>query len=181
MSAKQPLKKFCGLLLLFILNGCICLDLFAQTAGLENQNQFQIHIHQTSETIKIDGELTEEVWKTAEVASQFINWVPTDVGIPGRQTEFRTTYDDEYIYVGVVLYDTDYYVIKTLKRDKDVGQSDVWGIVIDPTNQHRNGYTFLVNAYNAQSEDVIPDGGNLELDLSWDNKWLSATARHKNF
>ena len=166
-------------LLLFTLGSCVSVN--AQQAGLENQNQYNIHIYKTTDPIKVDGDLNEDVWKKAEAANHFTNWNPTDVGLPKRQTEFRLTYNDEYIFVGVILYDTDYYVIKTLKRDKDVGQSDVWGVTIDPTNQHRNGYTFLVNAYNAQTEDVVPDGGNLDLDLSWDNKWLSAIVRHKTF
>ena len=59
-----------------------------QPPGLENQNQFQIHIHKT-EAIKIDGKLTEEVWKAAEIATKLSNQVPTDVGFPKRQTEFR--------------------------------------------------------------------------------------------
>jgi len=155
--------------------------LFAQEAGLENQNQYQLHIHKTNEVLKIDGELNEGVWRTTEMATNFINWSPTDVGVPKRPTECMLTYNNEYLYIGIILYDTDYYVIKTLKRDKEVGASDVWGIVLDPMNQHLNGYTFLANAMNAQTEDVILDGGRNDVDFSWDNKWLSATARHKTY
>lgn len=180
MRIQQPLKKLSGFLLL-LMNSCIWLDIFSQTAGLENQNQYQIHICKTSEPIKIDGELNEEVWKTAEAATHFINWSPSDVGVPKRQTECRLTYNDEHLYVSILLYDTNYYVIKTLKRDKEVGASDVWGIVLDPMNQHLNGYAFLANAMNAQTEDVILDGGRNDVDFSWDNKWLSATARHETY
>ena len=167
-------------LLLFFVAGSN-LYLHAQCPGLENQKQFQIHINKTNETIKLDGELEETPWIIAEKATNLSNWVPTDVGYPKRQTEFSLTYNAQYLYIGVLLYDTDYYVIKTLKRDAEVGKSDVFGIVLDPMNQHTNGYTFLVNAFNVQTEDVITGGGTNEVDLSWDNKWLSATARHKNY
>jgi Domain of unknown function (DUF5916)/Carbohydrate family 9 binding domain-like len=157
------------------------LYLQAQTAGLENQNQFKVHIHKTNAGIKIDGELNEPAWDNAEKATNFSNWSPTDEGYPKRQTEFRLTYNDQNLYIGVILYDTSYYVIKTLKRDAEVGQSDVLGLVLDPMNQHTNGYTFLVNAFNVQAEDVITGGGTSDVDLSWDNKWISATTLHKNY
>jgi hypothetical protein len=157
------------------------LYLQAQSPGLENQNQFQVHIRKTNEIIKLDGNLDEATWQAAEKTTNFFNWVPTDAGFPKRQTECRLTYNNEYLYIGVILYDTNYYIVKTLKRDAEVGQSDVIGIVLDPTNQHTNGYTFLVNAFNVQAEDIIVSGGTNDLDLSWDNKWLSETARHKNY
>ena len=156
------------------------LNVLAQVSGLENQKEFQIHIRKTHETIKLDGELTEAAWKDAEKGTGFLNWSPSDVGLPKRQTDFRLTYNQQYLYIGVILHDTDYYVIKTLKRDSEVGQSDVLGVDFDPTNQHTNGYCFFVSAFNVQSEDVITGGGTADRDLSWDNKWLSSTARHKD-
>ena len=149
-------------LLLFFVAGSN-LYLHAQSPGLENQKQFQIHINKTNETIKLDGELEETPWINAEKATNLSNWVPTDVGYPKRQTEFSLTYNAQYLYIGVLLYDTDYYVIKTLKRDAEVGKSDVFGIVLDPMNQHTNGYTFLVNAFNVQTEDVITG----EVQMRW--------------
>src|SRR5580765_6050989 len=142
-----------------LFNSVFNLGSHAQAPGLENQKQFQIHIHKTAETIRIDGELNEEVWRSAEVATHFSNWSPTDVGSPKKQTECRLTYNDEFLYVGITLYDTNYYIIKTLKRDKEVGESDVCGIVLDPMNQHINGYTFLANVLKVQTEDVILEGG----------------------
>jgi len=174
------IKIFIHIPLFFFLT-IVSFYLQAQTTGLDNQNEFQVHIHKTSEAIKLDGELNEMVWQTAEKATHFLNWSPSDQGLPKRQTEFMLTYNDDYLYVGVILYDTDYYIIKTLKRDAQVGESDVLGVIFDPTNEHTNGYTFLVSAFNVQAEDVITGGGINDIDLSWGNIWLSATAHHKDY
>src|ERR1041385_2081871 len=107
MRIDQAWQKIFVLLLACI--SCSGIHLSGQVAGLENQNQYNIHIHKTRENIRIDGELTEEVWKSAEAATHFMNWVPTDIGFPKRQTEVRLTYDNEYIYIGVILYDTNHY------------------------------------------------------------------------
>lgn len=156
-------------------------DTYAQVAGLENQKQYQVHIHKAATPVKLDGELDDAVWQNAEKARGFINWQPSDVGNPKRQTEFMLTYNNQHLYVGIKLFDTSFYVIKTLKRDAEVGESDVIGINFDPTNQHTNGYTFIVNAFNVQAEDVITGGGVNDIDFSWDNKWVSAVARHNDF
>ena len=181
MIKKFPLLNTLQFVLLVFFSAGFNLYLQAQSPGLENQKQFQIHIRKTNEIIKLDGDLNEGAWEAAEKATDFSNWIPTDAGFPKRQTECRLTYNNEYLYVGVILYDTNYYIVKTLKRDAELGQSDGLGILLDPTNQHTNGYTFLVNALNVQAEDVIVGSGINDLDLSWDNKWLSATARHKNY
>ena len=181
MIKKFPILNTLQFVLLVFFSAGFNLYLQAQSPGLENQKQFQIHIRKTNEIIKLDGDLNEGAWEAAEKATDFSNWIPTDAGFPKRQTECRLTYNNEYLYIGVILYDTNYYIVKTLKRDAELGQSDGLGILLDPTNEHTNGYTFLVNALNVQAEDVIVGSGINDLDLSWDNKWLSATARHKNY
>lgn len=180
-NAQKVRYVFLAFGMTMLLAAAFNLSLKAQVAGLENQKQYQVHISRTTAAIKLDGELDDAGWANAETATNFINWSPSDVGKPKRQTEFKLTYNEQYLYIGVKLYDTNYYVIKTLKRDAEVGESDVFGINLDPTNQHTNGYSFLVNAFNVQAEDVITSGGTNELDFSWDNKWLSATTRHGNF
>ncbi|TAL41696.1 MAG: hypothetical protein EPN92_12585, partial [Chitinophagaceae bacterium] len=154
--------------------------LFSQQIDNSNyQQQYQLKINKATDVIKIDGELNEASWNNAQPIKDFWQKEPVDTGHAKRQTEVRTTYDANFLYIGVTCYDTNYYVIQTLKRDVDPSNSDGIGIIIDPLNSRTNGFLFIVNPYNVQAEDLLTaGGGGGEINLSWDNKWLSQTSRH---
>src|SRR4029077_5558122 len=103
---------------------------------------------------------------------------PTDKGRPKRNTEVKLAYDSKFLYVSFTCYDTAHSIIQSLKRDIGHLDNDGVGIMIDPLNQHTTGFIFVVNAYNAQSEDQISLSQDNELTWSWDNKWFSATKRY---
>jgi len=65
----------------------------------------------------------------------------------------------------------------TQARSWDIGHdnNDGVAIILDPQNQRLNGFFFVLNAFNAQSEDQLHYG--TEPTYSWDNKWFSATRR----
>ncbi len=168
----------------------ICISIFSllcflnaksQTPGLDNGKNYQISIVKTSEKIQLDGELNEAIWKTADSTSYFTRHFPTDDGLPKKQTVCRVTYDDQFLYIGGIAYDTNYYIIKTLKRDSEIPESDLFLVILDPMNERTNGYLFNISPYNVQAEDIILNGGKQDLDFSWDNKWLSATAHHETY
>lgn len=154
--------------------------LMAQINGGSNyQNEYKVAIKKTTETIKLDGELNEAIWQTAEGATDFWNKSPTDEGKPKRKTKAMLTYDGVNLYVAAIIYDTMPYVIPTLKRDAQVQQSDGFGVFLDPVNQHTNGFYFRVNPLNVQAEDLVSANSESN-DFSWDNKWFSATKHYTN-
>ena len=142
--------------------------------GERFQKDYQYHLQKTTESIKIDGEFTEAIWASADTMSSFWRKFPTDGGRPQRKTSIRITHDDKFIYFGVTAFDSGKAFISSLKRDIGHDGSDGIAIVLDPTNQRTNGFFFVVNAFNAQSEDQLPfaddDSGP---SWSWDNKWFS--------
>jgi len=127
--------------------------------------------------IKIDGVLNEASWQNAETIKNFWQKEPLDTGHARRDTEVRMTYDDNFLYVGIINYDTSYYVIQTLKRDIDPGSSDGVAIILDPVNARTNGFLFVVNPYNVQAEDLLTASAGGDINFSWDNKWFSQTTR----
>ncbi|MDE3236177.1 MAG: carbohydrate binding family 9 domain-containing protein [Bacteroidota bacterium] len=142
------------------------------------QQNFQLHISKTNSPIKIDGRLTEDAWKDAQTTTPFWKKFPNDDGRPTRQTEVKVTYDNKFLYIGITAYDSGKVFAQTLKRDFGHDGNDGIGIVLDPNNQHINGFFFVVSALNGQSEDQLPlsnDG-----PWSWDNKWYSATKIYKD-
>ena len=59
----------------------------------------------TSQTINIDGKLTESAWAAAVPSGDFTQSYPK-IGAPATDpTEVRILYDDEALYVGVRMFD----------------------------------------------------------------------------
>lgn len=142
--------------------------------------KYKLKIAKTAEEIKIDGVLSEQTWKAADIASGFWQTVYRDDKAAARQTEMRLAYNDQYLFISVISFDTLPYLGATLKRDTRTGESDVIGVLLDPLNQRTNGFLFAVSAFNAQSEDVYSAGGLDKINWTWDNKWLSATKQYND-
>jgi hypothetical protein len=168
------------LFFVYIFNIVIFNASFAQQINNENyQQDYQLKIAKSADAIKIDGELNELSWQNAHSIKNFWQKFPVDTGYAKRQTEVRVTYDANFLYVGVVNYDTSYYVIQSLKRDSDPSGSDGIGVIIDPVNSKTNGFLFTVNPFNVQAEDLLTASGGMgNITFSWDNKWFSQTKRY---
>lgn len=126
----------------------------------------------TAERPVIDGSPDEALWERAPLISDFIQSQP-DPGRPATErTEVRVLYDDEYLYFGVVCYDSDtgHLVVQTLERDFP-GQSsrdaDVFSITLDTFLDRRNSFIYLINPFGA-----VRDGQSFNdsrvLDFGWD-------------
>jgi hypothetical protein len=157
---------------------------FAQSGGQDGskfQDEYQLKITRTTSEIKIDGELNEAIWQTADAAKDFWQKWPNDVGKEKRKTIIRATYDERYVYFAAVCYDTNSYVVQTLKRDTRYWDSDGLAIVLDPVNRRSNGFFFGISPYNVQVEDLISASSfGDDVNFSWDNKWFSATKRYED-
>lgn len=165
----------CFILFLF------CFNVTAQKVAVENfQKEFQVHISQTNTPVKIDGLLDDSIWSIAEIKSDFHMKYPTDIGMPKSKTTVQLAHDDHFLYVAFTSYDSGKSIIQSLKRDIGHFDNDGVGIMLDPQNSHTNGFIFIVNALNAQSDDQISIGQNDGLTWSWNSKWFSATHRYKD-
>lgn len=154
----------------------VSIHLSAQTIDVASyKQQYQLHINKTTEKIKVDGELNEEVWHTAEVAKDFWLKFPTDDAKAITQTRVQMAYDKNFIYLAAICFDSLPLVAQSLKRDSRIRESDGFGIVLDPMNKKTNGFYFSVTAFNVQGDDLLSAGQEGELSFSWDNKWYSAT------
>jgi Domain of unknown function (DUF5916)/Carbohydrate family 9 binding domain-like len=139
------------------------------------KEQYQLHIQKTKSKIKLDGELNDEGWKGTEVAKDFWLKFPQDNSKANHKTEVRITYDDNFLYVGAIIYDSLPLIGQSLKRDSRIRESDGLGIILDPMNKKTNGFYFSVTAFNVQADDLVTAGSEGELTFSWDNKWYSKT------
>ena len=126
--------------------------------------------------IRIDGLLDEPAWEQAPVVTDFYQQQPAEFELATRRTEARFLYDDEMLYVGVVLYEPDYpLIINELKRDFSGSRGDGFGLLLDTFQDRRSAYGFLTNPGGAQRETLGYDNGRRN-DANWHGVWFVRTA-----
>jgi hypothetical protein len=135
-----------------------------------------LHIKKAVDAISIDGQLNEQSWKLADKAGNFWQSFPYDTSHALTRTEVMVTFDEKHLYVAAICYDAfpkKDFVVQSLKRDFSYPVSDAFGIVIDPFQDHTNGFAFGVNPYGAQREGLVANGGFFGVTTDWDNIWYS--------
>ena len=121
----------------------------------------------------IDGRLDEPVWSLAPSGTDFIQMKPNPGAVATQKTEVRFAYDDDAIYVGVRLFDTqpDSVVGQLSRRDQEV-YSDWVFICLDSYYDRRTGFVFGLNPKGVKIDLLLFDDTND--DESWDAIWDAA-------
>lgn len=150
------------------------------------QSQKSVSILETNEPIVIDGLLDEEVWKNADIAQNFQQNFPTDTVGAIAKTEIRFTYDQKYLYIAAVCYnssDDAKYVTPSLRRDFRGGGNDMFVIHFDTFDDRTNAFQFGINPYGVRREGLVSNGGGQRGDLSldWENKWIGETTMQDGY
>src|SRR5205823_14571428 len=84
-------------------------------------------------------------------------------------------YDDDAIYVGARLFDTQPdHIERRLSNRDDSPDADMFTISLDPRGDHRTGAEFTVSAAGVQRDQVISNDTNE--DSAWDAVWSSAVS-----
>ncbi|HEX4933286.1 MAG TPA: carbohydrate binding family 9 domain-containing protein, partial [Gemmatimonadaceae bacterium] len=127
-----------------------------------------------TDAIRIDGRLDEAAWAGAPVATGFTQIDP-HFGQPAtEQTEVRVLYDDEAIYLGARMFDSDPSKIRARlgRRDESLSNADLIEFYLDSYHNRVDGYLFRVTPAGAVRDAVVLAGGGQ--DNSWDAVWESS-------
>jgi hypothetical protein len=130
----------------------------------------------TNEKIIIDGKFDEGAWLKADVAKDFVMWMPDNGTAEPKEnrTEVRVTYDNEAVYFAATMYDNEpKKIMKELSQRDDSGTVDRMGIFINGYNDGQQEFSFLISAAGVQ-EDFLFTESNGE-DSSWNAIWESKT------
>jgi hypothetical protein len=124
----------------------------------------------TTEHIKIDGILDEEVWQGKPSVDRFIQREPVEGTEPTEKTEIYIAYDDNALYIGARMYDNhpDSIINRLTRRDYYI-TSDALFIGLDPNHDKRSGYFFSINAAGTLTDGVLYNDD--WSDNSWDAVW----------
>ena len=135
----------------------------------------------TTQSPRIDGNLDDEVWKQAPVASGFIQNFPTYGLQASAKSEVKILYDNSAIYVGAYLYDEPSSIRNQItSRDGEQRQDvDYFSVFFDTYNDQQNGFLFLVTPSNVQTDAKLNANGTYSFgdfgDRTWDAVWQSKT------
>lgn len=124
--------------------------------------------------VTVDGLDTDEVWRTASVIKEFLEFEPNQGKAPRYRTEARVAYDSRNFYVYVRMYDDEpARILKLLARRDIRTPSDQIKIILDSYHDRRSGYEFAVNPAGVKRDYSISNDGNE--DDAWDGIWDAAT------
>lgn len=128
-----------------------------------------------SETITVDGNLNEAVWKNPDldIGRNFTQRNPDDGQPASESTLVAIAYGEHSLFVAFWCYDSepDKIARQLVRRDRSA-QSDVVGVRLDGFHDHKTGYGFLVSAAGVLLDwRIYNDNWS---DWNWDGVWEAA-------
>ena len=134
------IRLLISLFLLFI-----CTDLKSQSENREPKSFKAFPIK--SGDIKLDGRLDDTFWSDITGISDFLVQEPVEGGEPTEKTTIKIAYDENYLYIGAIFYDSEPDGIKAFKMRKDapLNTDDRFMWILDTYLDGRNAYFFEIN------------------------------------
>ena len=130
---------------------------------------------QRSDPIKLDGHLDEASWKAAIPGTNFTQQRPTEGAPATQQTEIRVLFDNEALYVGARMFDTQGAKgvrSELVRRDQETA-ADQLDLIFDTYHDHVGRTSFGVNPRGVKKDGGVATSYN---DPAWDAVWEVATA-----
>jgi hypothetical protein len=133
-----------------------------------------------SGAIDIDGRLDDATWAAATATTDFIQELPLEGELATQRTEVRVAYDEDALYVGVMMFDDAPVSGVMLRRDAGGGNFDYFQLSLDSFHDHETTYDFFVNPTGSFRDAVRGGGGGGRGggggggDASWDPVWSRA-------
>ncbi len=132
-----------------------------------------------TEPLHLDGKLDEDVYRTSQSVSDFVQQVPREGAPASERTESWVMFDRDTLYIAARCWDSappERWVANELRRDTNqLRQNDTFGVILDTFYDRRNGFLFYTNPLGARADQAVTDEGNLNVD--WNPVWDVRTGR----
>ena len=132
-----------------------------QLSAQKKENRKEIKTTRIENAPDIDGNLDDEAWKNAEIATDFVVFRPSN-GKPVSseyQTEVKVIYNDDAIYISAMMLDPDPSEIPREFATRDnFSQADFFLITINPNDDGQNPFEFIVQSTGNQGDAKISNG-----------------------
>jgi len=151
----------------------LCVLYFSFSFAQKNTLNIATALPITSE-ITLDGKLDELFWKQKNSISNFIQREPDFEKPATEKTKVSVSYNSSTLYIALWCYQNSStkIVAKSLQRDFNFEGEDNFKIVINPFNDKRTGYEFIVNPFGARADLLITSSDNISSD--WNGVWDAA-------
>ncbi|HXV85167.1 MAG TPA: DUF5916 domain-containing protein, partial [Gemmatimonadales bacterium] len=124
--------------------------------------------------IHLDGRLDEAAWTRAHPISEFTQTAPREGETATERTEVRLVYDDDAMYVGARMFDSDPAGVRSqLARRDAYTEADQFQVAFDSYHDHVTGFVFGVNPSGVKTDQLIGQDG-YSWDEGWDPVWGAA-------
>ncbi len=141
----------------------------------------------------IDGLIDDEVWQNAIPFTDFVQANPFEGRPATERTEVRILFDEDAVYVGAILYDSDPsgIIATDARRDSSLDDTDSFRVVFDTYHDLQNGFIFGTTPsgleYDGQLSNAGTGGGfgggprraqigsGGGFNVNWDASWTVRT------
>jgi hypothetical protein len=126
-----------------------------------------------TDPIRIDGVLDEASWQSVSPTTSFTQRMPMEGISASERTEVRVLFDDEALYIGARLFDSEPEEVRAALARRDViSDFDYVMIHLDTQHDHRTAYVFVLTPSGSYQDAVL--GADGRFDLEWDPVWEGA-------
>ncbi|MCX7906694.1 MAG: carbohydrate binding family 9 domain-containing protein [Bacteroidetes bacterium] len=158
-----------------------CVTLLGIAYALSHPASGQIVATRINGAIVLDGRIQEAAWEGVQPLTGFRQNNPQDGAEPTERTELRVGFDERYLYVAFVCFDSEPEAIiaNALERDAELNQDDHVTIVLDTYLTRLSGLGFSTNPNGVRRDFAIFNDAaeRIPLDPNWNTFWDVATAR----
>ena len=152
------------------------LSLLWVPAAAQQRSIEALHL-EGDQQIELDGSLDEAFWQNIEPATGFLQQAPTEGAPSTERTEVRVAYDDQVLYIGATLYDSDPEGILGFQKQRDASllSDDRFMWILDTFRDGRTGYFFEINPAGLMGDGLL--GTVSGVNKSWNGIWEARVSR----
>jgi hypothetical protein len=144
-----------------------------QSQDQQNRREIEAYKLENSEQFQFNGHVNEAFWSAIEPATGFLQQEPREGSPASEKTEVRIAYDDEHLYIGVILFDSNPDGIKASqkRRDARLEADERFTWIFDTFNDQRSAYFMEINPNALRTDGLISTGQGSSINLNWDGIW----------
>jgi hypothetical protein len=150
----------------------------AQDAVISGSQEKSVRIVRAATPPTIDGVLDDPVWQMAATVDDLHEIQPTEYAAPSEPTLIYLLYDDNAIYIGAQMYDSEPELVtdRILRQGENVFSDDWFAVMIDTFHDRRSGYRFFTNPNGIRQEGIYQNVTDTQWE--WQGIWRASAARN---
>ncbi len=127
-------------------------------------------------SIILDGKLDENIWKNADIATDFLLKDPIEFKPEQEKTEVMFAYDSKSFYIGAKMqkFNPEKIISLVSRRDNSTNSERII-VTIDTYNDQITSYTFAVTATGVRIDYYNSSDNEYDRDYSYDPVWTVKT------